>query len=194
MVGEGKTAARQYLILLCVPVIFLILVMACAPAKTVKRQGPALRLSAETWSFGTIRRGETVAGDLMVTNEGTAPLAISLYSTCECLEAVANTDTIPPAGRAWKPTIIMIGATTSPTNTPQATKPGSPLLCSMTDTPSSPPASLSTPWNSITPPTVRRNSSRPIFHRCALEPFHFLLSPVMVGSSQKSTCNLEADR
>jgi len=79
--------------------LILIIMMACAPAKPVKRDGPAIRLSAKTWSIGTIKRGETVARGLAVTNQGTDTLVISLYSTCDCLRAAAETDTIPPAGQ-----------------------------------------------------------------------------------------------
>ncbi len=77
-------------------IIFILLALACAPGKTVKLTGPAIALSADSWSFGTLKRGERRAGEIIVTNTGTDTLEISLYSTCGCLEAAVDADRLAP--------------------------------------------------------------------------------------------------
>lgn len=106
MTAEAATHRRTghgllsgYLLTRCL-MATLLFIVACAPSKTARRTGPAIRLSADAWSFGTIERAETVTGDIAVANEGTDTLRITLYSTCECLEAVAEMEAIPPGQSA----------------------------------------------------------------------------------------------
>ena len=92
--GAGRkadVAAISFLILLP-----LLLMLACAPARTVKRTGPAVSLSADFWDFGTLKRGEKNAGELTIVNEGTDTLSISLHPTCDCLEAWMDSDRLAP--------------------------------------------------------------------------------------------------
>jgi hypothetical protein len=75
--------------------------LACAPAKTVKetthsRTGPAINLSAESWDFGTLKRGQESAGEITAANQGTDTLSVSLHSTCDCLEARMESDRLAP--------------------------------------------------------------------------------------------------
>jgi hypothetical protein len=85
-------------LLLLLPVL---LIIACAPGKTVretdlKRTGPAISLSADVWDFGTLKRGEKNAGEIRLTNEGSDTLSVSLHPTCDCLEAWMESDRIAP--------------------------------------------------------------------------------------------------
>ncbi len=75
--------------------------LACAPGKTVKEQavsrtGPAIELSSRSWDFGTLKRGEKNAGEITAANVGTDTLSISLYPTCDCLEAWMDSDRLAP--------------------------------------------------------------------------------------------------
>jgi hypothetical protein len=76
--------------------IVLAAALACAPAGSVRQTGPAVRLSAETWDFGTLKRGEKRTGEIALTNAGTDTLSISLYPTCDCLEARIDRDGVAP--------------------------------------------------------------------------------------------------
>ena len=86
------TALRLMLVIGCA----LLIALSCAPAKTVKRTGPAIALSAESWDFGTLKRGEKNAGEISVSNEGTDTLSVSLHPTCDCLEARMESDRLAP--------------------------------------------------------------------------------------------------
>jgi hypothetical protein len=70
--------------------------LACAPAKTVKRTGPAISISADSWDFGTLKRGEKNAGEITIANAGTDTLSVSLHPTCDCLEAWMDSDRLAP--------------------------------------------------------------------------------------------------
>lgn len=77
--------------------------LACAPAGSVKRPaspgkmaGPAIALSSRTWDFGTLKRGEKSSGEITVTNAGSEPLTVSLYPTCDCLEARMDSEEVAP--------------------------------------------------------------------------------------------------
>jgi len=79
----------------------LLITLACAPAKTVKqtgikRTGPVISLSAGSWSFGTLKRGEKSSGEITVANAGTDTLSVKLHPTCDCLEAWMDSDRLAP--------------------------------------------------------------------------------------------------
>ena len=74
----------------------LLISLSCAPGKTVKRDGPAISLSAESWDFGTLKRGEKNAGEITIGNEGTDTLSVSFYPTCDCLEARMESEKLAP--------------------------------------------------------------------------------------------------
>jgi hypothetical protein len=78
----------------------LLSVYACGPrvgTRTASQAaGPAIAVEREIWEFGTIKRGETVTTRIGVTNEGIDTLAISLYSTCDCLTAVTDAARLGP--------------------------------------------------------------------------------------------------
>ena len=80
-------------------VVLLMAVISCAPAVTKKTQGPAIALDSEVWEFGSLKRGETARTEIGVTNKGTDTLHISLYSTCDCLVATAEVQTLAPGGK-----------------------------------------------------------------------------------------------
>jgi hypothetical protein len=70
--------------------------LACAPAKIVKRDGPAISVSAEVWDFGTLKRGEKNAGEITISNQGSDTLSVSLHPTCDCLEARMESERLAP--------------------------------------------------------------------------------------------------
>ncbi|MFH1313472.1 MAG: DUF1573 domain-containing protein [Candidatus Eisenbacteria bacterium] len=78
---------------------FLIVATSCSPVVTKKAQGPSIALDDEIWEFGSLKRGETVSTEIAVTNRGTDTLHISLHSTCDCLAATAEAQTVPPGER-----------------------------------------------------------------------------------------------
>ena len=95
---KRKLAADALCFLL---LLSLLLILACAPAKTVKesevkRTGPVVSLSADAWDFGTLKRGETNAGEIVLSNVGTDTLSVSLHPTCDCLEAWMESERLAP--------------------------------------------------------------------------------------------------
>jgi len=91
--ARRKTGVAAIPLLLLMPLLFM---LACAPAKTVKRTGPAISLGAEAWDFGTLKRGEKNAGEITIANAGTDTLSVSLHPTCDCLEAWMESDRLAP--------------------------------------------------------------------------------------------------
>jgi hypothetical protein len=81
--------ARYFLIALC-------LVAACAQQARRSRTGPSFAIEAESWSFGTIERGETATGGVSIANVGSDTLRLSLYSTCDCLFAEPRETAVAP--------------------------------------------------------------------------------------------------
>jgi hypothetical protein len=57
-----------------------------------------LILEMDKWEFGTLKRGETTTTEIGITNDGGDTLLITIYSTCDCLSAVAGAEMIPPGG------------------------------------------------------------------------------------------------
>jgi hypothetical protein len=74
----------------------ILIALSCAPGKTVKRTGPAISLSADSWTFGTLKRGEKITGEITVSNAGTDTLSVRLHPTCDCLEARMDTGRLAP--------------------------------------------------------------------------------------------------
>jgi hypothetical protein len=79
--------------------LILLIAAGCAPTLATRTPGPAISISASSWDFGTIKRGETATHKITVTSAGTDTLTLSLYSTCDCLIASADAGTIPPGDR-----------------------------------------------------------------------------------------------
>lgn len=82
----------------------LLPVLACSPRMGTRAgtetAGPVIVVDRLTWEFGTIKRGETATSEMAVANEGGDTLAISLYSTCDCLTATADVSRIGPGERS----------------------------------------------------------------------------------------------
>jgi hypothetical protein len=76
----------------------LVPALACVPRTGHRPAGPSIAVTSQAWHFGSIKRGETVDTEIAVTNHGTDTLSISLYSTCDCLTAVAEHERITPGG------------------------------------------------------------------------------------------------
>lgn len=53
-------------------------------------------LSADSWNFGTLKRGEKNTGEITVANQGSDTLSIALHLTCDCLEAWMDTARLAP--------------------------------------------------------------------------------------------------
>ncbi len=56
----------------------------------------ALSVESQTWDFGSIKRGETATRTMALKNGGEDALEISARSTCGCLTARLETETLPP--------------------------------------------------------------------------------------------------
>ncbi len=63
------------------------------------RHTASLSLEPATWDFGTIKRGEIARGKVMLGNYSDTTFTVSLYSTCDCLEASVKTGELPPHTR-----------------------------------------------------------------------------------------------
>ena len=62
---------------------------------------PRLTLETTAFDFGDIPYGEVVSRDLVVRNDGSAPLVVeSVSTTCGCTTATLEPMTIPPGGSA----------------------------------------------------------------------------------------------
>ncbi|MGQ9603501.1 MAG: hypothetical protein ACUVUU_04760 [bacterium] len=64
---------------------------SCSP-RVVDDQRVALE--REVWDFGTLKRGEIAKTKVRLINFSSAGLKFSLYSTCDCLEARADSDSL----------------------------------------------------------------------------------------------------
>jgi hypothetical protein len=58
---------------------------------------PKIKFKEETWNFGKVKQGETLAHEFVFTNSGDATLIIQKVSTsCGCTAALASEDKIAP--------------------------------------------------------------------------------------------------
>jgi hypothetical protein len=73
---------------------------SCAPGGSARRESPDLSIEPEVWEFGTIERGQVVYKGLKVTNRGPDTLGIKVYSTCDCLSVLNQTETVLPGETA----------------------------------------------------------------------------------------------
>ena len=80
----------------CVLLAILILLSSCTSSLRSTRSGPSIALDRVTWSVGILQRGETVSTTIIVKNQGSDTLTLSLYSTCDCLTADVDSRAIPP--------------------------------------------------------------------------------------------------
>lgn len=79
---------------------FLILMVPLVLAACTRAQ-PRLATEVERFDFGDVVNGEVLTHDLVVRNEGDAPLVIESVSTSRgCTKATLEPMTVPPGGSA----------------------------------------------------------------------------------------------
>lgn len=75
--------------------LFPLLLAACSSGQ------PNLVAEVERFDFGDVVNGEVLTRELVVTNEGAAPLVVEAVSTsCGCTKATLDPMTISPGGTA----------------------------------------------------------------------------------------------
>ena len=60
--------------------------------------GNALAIEITEWDFGSIKRGETAIRGVALTNGGAAAIEVTAHSTCNCLTAEPESQTLGPGG------------------------------------------------------------------------------------------------
>lgn len=74
-------------------ILFPLVLAACAGGQ------PRLAAETERFDFGDVVNGEVLTHDLVVRNEGEAPLVVEAVSTsCGCTKATLEPMNIPPGG------------------------------------------------------------------------------------------------
>jgi hypothetical protein len=92
--------------------IFLALALCCSLAASCSSTGKkhkqvgapgggagpagALSIESEIWDFGSIKRGETATRTVVLRNAGEDVLAVSARSSCDCLTARLESETLAP--------------------------------------------------------------------------------------------------
>lgn len=85
--------------------LFPLVLAACAGGQ------PRLAAESERFDFGDVVNGEVLTHDLMVRNEGDAPLVVEAVSTsCGCTRATLEPMQIPPGGTATLHVVYDSGA------------------------------------------------------------------------------------
>lgn len=80
--------------------IFLFLILPFLLAACTDKQ-PQISLEANNFNFGEVVNGDILTRDLLVRNDGDAPLIISAVTTsCGCTKASLDDDTISPGEQA----------------------------------------------------------------------------------------------
>lgn len=72
--------------------LICLLVGLCCGPRTYLNQG--VTLEKDTWDFGIIKRGEVAHTKIRLFNNAPRDLGFSLYPTCDCLEAIADSDSL----------------------------------------------------------------------------------------------------
>jgi hypothetical protein len=80
--------------------LVLALTAACAPAGRGRDSTSVLRVKPPVWEFGTLERGETWSTTVVIGNAGEVPVEISLFTTCDCLRAEMEPESVPAGGTA----------------------------------------------------------------------------------------------
>lgn len=105
MVRRRSSAAAVLALTICCA-----MVVSCSP--TAKTQAPAaaprpgdawdelLSIENTVWQFGSIKRGETATHSLGLKNESDHELTVSVHSSCDCLTAELDDETLPPGATA----------------------------------------------------------------------------------------------
>ncbi|NOX61715.1 MAG: DUF1573 domain-containing protein [Chloroflexi bacterium] len=96
-----NTTFRSRFILSPKRLVFLLLALFALWLSACSAGQPRLALETNAFDFGDIPYGEVVSRDLVVKNEGSAPLVVeSVSTTCGCTTASLEPMTIPPGGSA----------------------------------------------------------------------------------------------
>jgi hypothetical protein len=70
------------------------------PAQGASAEGAAVAVETTEWDFGSIRRGETVTRAVGLSNNGAAEVEVVARSTCTCLTAEPESQTLGPGESA----------------------------------------------------------------------------------------------
>ncbi len=62
----------------------------------LRKHESGIFVEPRVWDFGTVKRGETVTGKVILRNFTDTTFTVSVYSTCDCLEASLEAEEISP--------------------------------------------------------------------------------------------------
>ncbi len=75
--------------------VLVISLSSCAPRISQNKQ---VTLERDFWDFGILKRGEIAQTKVRLLNPTSTNFGFSLYSTCDCLSATAESDSLPAGG------------------------------------------------------------------------------------------------